>query len=226
MLAEGRAEPRGRLRVSAPVLFGQMHVAPALIEFAAIYPDVEVELVLLDRVVDLVEEGVDVAVRLAPLADSSMIAIRAGAVGRVVVAAPELLERAGAPTHPSDLADRPCVVFSGTAPGGSWRFVDEGRPLNVPIASAFETNDATVALEACAAGLGFGQLLSYQAAPFVRDGRLRTSLDAFAIEPVPISLVYPGSRFVSARLRAFLDWMRDALRGSVSGAGPEITPAR
>ncbi len=212
-----RVAPRGPLRVGAPVLFGQRHVAPALLEFAVAHPDVEVELLLLDRVVDLVEEGVDVAIRLAPLADSSMIAIPVGSIGRVVVASPERLAREGRPERPAELAERDCVVFSGTAPGGVWRFQEDGRPTPVTVARAFETNDAAVALEACAAGLGYGQFLAYQAAPLLRAGRVEAVLEAFAVETVPVNLVYPGTRLVSARMRAFLDWMRPALRADLAG---------
>ena len=210
-----QAAPRGPLRVSAPVLFGQRHVAPALVEFAIAYPDVEVELLLLDRMVDLVEEGVDVAIRLAPLADSSMIAIPVGSIGRVVVASPERLDRDGRPVTPSDLAERDGVVFSGTAPGGVWRFTENGRSTTVSVSRAFGTNHAAVALEACAAGLGYGQFLAYQAAPLLRAKRLEAVLEAFAVDPVPVNLVHSGTRRVSARMRAFLDWMRPALRADL-----------
>lgn len=219
--------PRGKLRVSAPVLFGQQHVAPALLEFAVAYPDVEVELLLLDRVVDLVEEGIDVAIRLAPLADSSMIALPVGTIGHVVVASPDRLARERPPTTPGDLAERDCVVFSGTAPGGVWRFIEDGRPSTVSVSSVFRTNQASVALEACAAGLGYGQFLAYQAAPLLRSKRLGAVLEEFAVEPVPVNLVYPGTRLVSARLRAFLDWMRPALRADLAALafGPSSDPA-
>ena len=219
-----QAAPRGPLRVSAPVLFGQQHVAPALIDFAVAHPQVEVELVLLDRVVDLVEEGIDVAIRLAPLADSSMIAVPVGSIGRVVVASPERLARDGAPTSPSDLAERDCVVFAGTAPGGVWRFVEDERPSSVSVPCVFKTNQAAVALEACAAGLGYGQFLAYQAMPLLRAHRLETVLDAFAVDPVPVNLVYPGMRSVSARIRAFLDWMRPVLRADLAALGGGSDP--
>jgi DNA-binding transcriptional LysR family regulator len=215
LVGAGRGDPRGFLRVTAPVLFGQMHVAPALAEFVRQYPAVEVELLLLDRVVDLVDEGIDVAVRIARLADSSMIAIPVGEVRRVVCASPELLRTSGAPARPEELADRPCVRFRGLAPGNTWHFQDGGRDVAVRVAGSFSTNQATAALEACGAGLGFGLFLSYQVEPAVRAKQLRVVLRDFETPPLPVSLVYGETRLLSSRVRAFLDWMKPRLRGRV-----------
>lgn len=211
-LAAGTGEPRGELRMTAPVLFGQMHVAPAVVEFLRRHVRVSVELLLLDRVVDLVDEGIDVALRIAPLADSSMIAIPVGSVRRVVVASPGLLERAGAPRRPEDLAELPCVRFGGIAPGDVWRFRERGRDLTIRARGGFCCNQATAALEACAEGLGFGYFLCYQIEPLVAAGRLQVVLRNFEPPPVPVSLLYPEARLVSTRLRVFLDWMREHLR--------------
>ena len=212
VLVAGQAEPQGELKITAPVLFGQMHVAPGLIRFAAAFPRITVDLTLLDRVVDLVEEGFDAGIRLAPLEDSSMVAIGVGEVTRVVVASPELLERTGTPDHPDMLGDQACVLFSGTAPAGIWSFQAEGRDLRVDVAGKFRTNHASVALDACVQGLGFGQFLSYQVAPLIQSGKLIPILQSFSRPAVPVSVVYPNARLVSTRLRAFLDWMRDDLR--------------
>src|SRR4030095_15659250 len=156
LLGSGRDKPRGPLRVTAPVLFGEMHVAPAVIEFVRRYAEVQVELLLLDRVVDLVDEGIDVAVRIARLADSSMIAAPVGHVRRVVCASPKLLRADGEPERPEELAHRPCVRFRGVAPGNTWHFQDGGREIVVPVTGGFATNQAAAAIDACAAGLGFG----------------------------------------------------------------------
>ncbi len=128
LVGPGQVEPSGPLRVTAPVLFGQMHVAPAAVEFARRHPAVSVELLLLDRVVDLVDEGIDAAVRIGRLPDSSMIAIPVSAVRRVVCASPALLRKHGVPSRPEQLAERPCVRFLGLAPGNTWQFHDGGRP--------------------------------------------------------------------------------------------------
>jgi DNA-binding transcriptional LysR family regulator len=215
-VAAGGGEPRGPLRVTAPVLFGQMHVAPAAVEFARRHPAVQVELLLLDRVVDLVDEAVDLAVRIARLSDSSLIAAPVGQVRRVLCASPERLTRSGVPEHPEQLAGRPCILFRGLAPGRTWHFEQEGRDLAVPVATAFTTNQAAVAIEACAAGLGFGQFLSYQVEPQLRAGRLRVVLEDFEPAPLPVSLVHAEGRLPSPRLRAFLDWMKLRLRERVA----------
>jgi len=142
-----------------------------------------------------------------------MVAIRVGEVRRIVVASPDLLAREGAPREPQAIRDAACVLFGGTAPGNVWSFQVDGKELRVPVGGTFRTNNAAVALEACAAGLGFGQFLSYQALPFVREQRLEIVLSEFDPPAAPVSVVYPDARGVTTRLRAFLDWMRDGLRG-------------
>lgn len=212
LVGSGRGEPRGELRVTAPVQFGRMHVVPAMSDFVRRFDGVRLDLLLLDRVVDLVHEGIDVAVRIGPLADSSMVAVAVGDVRRVVCASPELLRAIGDPERPEVLSAQPCVRFSGVGSALSWHFQDEGRPLAVPIEGRLTTNHASAAIEACVAGLGFGMFLSYQVEPEVRAGRLTRVLRDFEPEPMPVSLVYPGARLMSARLRAFLDWMKPRLR--------------
>jgi len=211
MLTRGQAEPRGALRVTAPVLFGQMHVAPAVVGFLRTYARVKVELLLLDRVVNLVEEGIDVGIRIAQLADASMIAIPVGEVRRVVCASPGLLRRVGVPKHPEALAGRPCIQFHGLAPAASWQLREGGRNLSVPIDGPLVCNQAASALEACAEGLGFGQFLSYQVAPLVAVKKLRVVLPDFEPPPIPVSVVYPHARLMSPRIRVFVDWMKDHL---------------
>jgi DNA-binding transcriptional LysR family regulator len=210
-LVAGDRAPRGPLRVTAPVLFGQMHVAPAVVAFARRHPAVRVELLLRDRLVDLVDEAVDVAVRIARLSDSSLIAVPVGRVRRVLCASPELLESEGEPAHPQELSARPCVLFRGLVPGSTWHFTVGGRELAVPVTAAFTTNQAAAAVEACSAGLGFGLFLSYQVEPALRAGRLKVVLDAFEPPPLAVSLVHAEARLPSPRLRAFLDWMKAQL---------------
>ncbi|MBW2242343.1 MAG: LysR family transcriptional regulator [Deltaproteobacteria bacterium] len=213
----GDSEPRGEIRVTAPVLFGQRHVAPAITAFLQQFAKVRIELLLLDRVVHLVEEGLDLGVRIGHLEDSSMIVVPVGEMRRVVVASPDLVTRVGDPAHPEQLAPHPCVMFRGIAAGGSFSFQDGGRRRTVRVTSAFACNQATAAVEACEAGLGFGQFLSYQVEPQIRAGTLRVVLQEFEIPALPVSLVYPEARLMSSRLRAFVDWMKEQLR-----ARPEI----
>ena len=210
-------EPRGQIRMTAPALFGQMHVAPALTEFLRRFDGVQVELMLLDRVVNLVEEGIDLAVRIAHLSDSSMVAVPVGRVRRVVCASPALLRNQGLPEHPRELSERPCVRFRGINPGDSWSFQDAGREISVRTRGCFTCNQAAAAAQACAEGLGFGMFLSYQVEPLVRSGRLQPVLADFELPSLPVSLVYPEARLVSTRLRALLDWLKQTL-----GARPEI----
>jgi DNA-binding transcriptional LysR family regulator len=219
LLGSSPRELRGPLRVTAPVLFGQMHVAPAVVDFVRRHPAVEVELLLLDRIVDLVDEGIDAAVRIARLPDSSMIAVPVGQVRRVVCASPQLLRAVGEPRRPEELATRPCVRFRGLTPGSAWTFHDAGRELAVSVGGGFATNHAAAALEACAAGLGFGLFLSYQVEPALRVKQLRVVLRDFEPPPFPVSLVYSDARLLSLRLRVFLDWMKERLRALGRQAG-------
>lgn len=216
-VTRGQIEPRGQIRMTAPVLFGQMHVAPPLTEFLRRFDGVQVELMLLDRVVNLVEEGIDLAVRIAHLTDSSMVAVPVGRVRRVVCASPALLRAEGLPGHPRELSERPCVRFRGINPGDSWSFQDAGREISVKTRGSFTCNQAAAAAQACAEGLGFGMFLSYQVEPLVRSGRLRLVLADFELPSLPVSLVYPEARLVSTRLRALVDWLKQTL-----GARPEI----
>ena len=218
-LGRGRREPRGRLRMTAPVRFGEMHVAPAVVAVLERVPRVQVELLLLDRVADLVDEGIDLALRIGHLADSSLVAVPVGQVRRVVCASPALLAAMGIPARPEELARRPCVLFRGIAPGSRWRFRDGERELSVDVAGGFSSNQVTAALQACEAGLGFGLFLSYQADPALQAGRLQRVLHAFEPPPLPVSLVHADARLVSHRLRSFLDWMTRQLRDR-----PELRP--
>jgi len=205
-------EPRGYLRVTGPVEFGRKHLAPAITSFLWRFEQTRVDLVLSDRNVDLVDEGIDLALRIGQLADSSLIAIRVGEVRRVLVASPALLERTGEPAHPNDLSHLPCIRQQ-IIPGAetSWRFRESNKELVVPIDGRFGCNQTAAAASACINGMGFGQFLSYQVRDLVAADKLRIVLDEFEPEPRPVSLVYPGSRLTSARLRALVDWLKDTL---------------
>ena len=197
-----RREPRGRLRVTAPVGYGRLRIAPLVAEYLARYPGVEVDLLLLDRVVDLVEEGMDVAVRIGELPDSSLVARRIGETRRVVCAAPSYLRREGTPRRPRDLAVHRGVQFQGLARGGEWAFGDDERASPRTV---LRTNQLDVALDACVRGLGCARLLSYQVEALVAKGALVRVLEAHEPPPVPIHLVYLQSRLVSATVAAFVE---------------------
>jgi DNA-binding transcriptional LysR family regulator len=211
LVGDVTGEPQGPLRITAPVLFGQRHVAPAAAEFLTLNTAVEIDLLLLDRVVDLVDEGIDAAVRIARLADSTMIAIPIGSMRRVVCASPALLERHGRPDRPEQLSELPCVRFFGLSPSSTWHFPRKGGDLGVPVKGGFTTNQAATAVTACAAGLGFGNFLAYQIAPEIQRGELEVVLHEHETPPIPVSLVYAHARMLSPRLRAFLDFMKEHL---------------
>lgn len=205
------AEPSGQLTVTAPVLFGQMYVAPAVMRFVQMHGKVRCSVVLLDRVVNLLEEGIDVGIRIGPLEDSSLVAQPLGSVRRVVVASPDYLRRHGTPKHPQDLRRANCVRFVG-ASGPWWTFHEGAKQLNVTVTGSLDFNHAAPAVEACAAGLGFGMFISYQVAPYLTDKRLKTVLEKFEPPPRPINIVYPHARLLPARTRAFIDWMKREIR--------------
>ena len=213
---QDEGEPRGELRITAPVQFGQLHIAPALSGFLQRYQQVKVNLVLLDRNVDLVEEGFDLALRIGHLADSSMIAVRLGEVHRVICASPELLLVTGIPDHPNALSGLPCIRLHNLPRASEWPFHEGGRDLAVRVNGRFDSNQIAAARTACVHGVGFGQFLSYQVRREIDEGRLMPVLEAFQTSPLPVSLVYPGSRLVSTRLRALQNWLKDALRESLA----------
>ncbi|KAF1047529.1 LysR family transcriptional regulator [Xylophilus sp.] len=209
----GAGEPAGALAVTAPVLFGHMHVAPVAAAFAQRHPRVRCALHLHDRVVDLIEERIDVGVRIGTLADSSLVALPLATLRRVVAASPALLAAHGTPAHPLALRGLPCVRVLPSGRAG-WQFRDAGGALlRVPVEGGFEVNHIATAVEACAAGLGFGQFFSYQVAQPLREGRLRLVLEAFEPSPRPVQAVYPHARPLPLRTRLFVDALRQALSG-------------
>ena len=218
-LAVGEDDPRGFLRVTAPVAFGQWHVADAVREFLKRHARMQVELLLLDRVTNLLEEGIDLAVRIGPLEDSGLIAAPVGRMRRVTVASPDLLERVGQPAHPEALTDLPCVGFHGLSAGGIWRFVDSGREANVRVSGALVTNHAATAVDACTAGMGFGSFLAYQVASQLDSGALRPVLTDFERPAQPVSLVYTDARLITPRLRTLIDFLKVSLGEAMDALG-------
>jgi DNA-binding transcriptional LysR family regulator len=166
-----------------------------------------------DRVVNLLEEGIDVGIRISPLTDSSLVARPLGQIRRVIVASPDYLRRFGMPRHPRELAEANCVRNSAGSTGPHWTFHENGRSFNIAVQGNLDFNHVAPALEACAAGMGFGRFLSYQVAPFVRQQRLQLVLETFEPPPIPVSVIYPHARLLPMRTRVFVDWMREELQG-------------
>jgi DNA-binding transcriptional LysR family regulator len=204
--AEGeRTRPSGRLVVSAPVGFGRLHVSPLMSAYLKRYPDVSAELRLEDRVISLVEDGIDVAVRIGHLADSSLVARHVGEMRRIIVASPAYLKRHGEPKTPQAIASHQTVQFGATAATGEWRFADGANEFRVNIAPRLATNSADAAIQYAEQGGGLTRVLAYQAADAIKRGRLRILLEKFEQPPLPIHIVYPTSRLLSAKVRAFID---------------------
>jgi DNA-binding transcriptional LysR family regulator len=208
---EGRA-PRGELRLTAPILFGRLHVTPIVTEFLARFPDVSVALTLLDRPVDLVEEGLDAAVRIGALAESSAVASRVGAVRRIVVAAPDYLARHGTPHTPADLGAHAIIAFSAISGVERWVFGDEAGETNVAVKPRLVVTTAEAAVDTARTGFGITRVLSYQAADDIARGSLLRLLPAYEGDDIPIHLVHPGGRHPPPKLRAFLDFTTPRLR--------------
>ncbi len=199
-------QPRGTLSLTAPVLFGQYYVTPVLVDYLKHHPEVDAHCVFVDRIVNLVEEGLDVAVRIGELPDSSLQARRVGQVRRVVVASPAYLQAHGEPATPAELDSHLVIASTGASPTPEWRFAGpRGKPLVQRIAARLRSTTVGAAMTAAEAGLGLTRLLSYQAAPLLRDGRLVRVLQGFEPAPLPIHLVHHEGRHATPKLRAFID---------------------
>jgi DNA-binding transcriptional LysR family regulator len=201
--------PRGDLAVTAPILFGRLHVLPVVTEFLAQYPDVTVRLLLVDRSVDLIEEGLDVAIRIGVLRDSSAIATSLGALRSVVVTGPSYLARRGEPQQPADLTSHDIVVFTNLWSIERWIF-ENG--VSVAIRPRLAVTTAEAAIDAAKAGFGITRALGYQVADAIADGSLVRLLRAHEVEPWPLHLLYPSGPHPAPKLRAFVDFTVPRLR--------------
>ena len=206
------AAPRGELRITAPVLFGRLYVMPILGDFLEKHQLVSCRTLFVDRIVNLMDEGLDVAIRIGNLPDSSLVAIRAGSVRWVMFAAPEYLKKHGVPKHPKDLVTHRLIQSIAIETGSEWPYQEHGarRTIRIEPRLRMNTNDAVAAM--AARGWGISRLLSYQIAPYLADRRLRTVLDKFDPPPLPIHVVHQEGRMVSTKVRAFVDFMVDRLR--------------
>ena len=205
MREAGSAALRGVLHVSAPVVFGRRHVAPIVASFLRAHDGLRVDLTLADRNLDLVEDGVDIALRIGVLADSGLVARRVGEVGRVLVASPAYLAAKGTPQRPADLTRHETVFAASRPMAAEWRMRDGPRTRVVRLSPRLVVNDIEAALAALRAGGGIGAALSYQVADDVRAGTLVRLLREYEPPPLPVHLVVPGGRFLPPRVRAFLD---------------------
>jgi DNA-binding transcriptional LysR family regulator len=206
------AAPRGRLTVTAPVLFGRLYVTPIVTEYLTRYPEVSASCLFLDRVVNLMDDGVDVAVRIGELPDSTMQAIRVGQVRRVICASPDYLAQHGVPTTPDALHDHTIVSASSVTPNPEWKLVEQGQPRTIRLQARMVTSTNDAAMAATVSGFGITRLLSYQVAEHLRAGRLKTVLNDYEPEPLPVHVVHREGRHAPQRVRAFLDLAVERMR--------------
>jgi DNA-binding transcriptional LysR family regulator len=207
--------PQGELSITAPIVFGRLHVVPVVTDFLRAYARVDARLLLIDRPLSLIEDRLDLAVRVGPLPDSRLVASKVGQIRRVVCASPGYLEERGTPKTPQDLLKHECVTFAGLADAGSWTFRDHEV---VRVRSRLTTSTAEAAIDATLAGIGLTCTLSYQIAESVKAGRLVVVLRKFEPAPLPVSLLYVHASRITAKLRAFVDFAAPRLRARLTSA--------
>ena len=210
--------PKGDLIITAPIVFGRLHVLPVAIEFLKAFPDIDIRMMLTDRVVNLLEDHVDLAVRIGELPDSSLVATRVGSIRRVVCGSPAYFAERGLPKSPGELGTHDCVTFEGLMSADAWTFTIGKSDASVAIHSRLVVNTAEAAIEAAIAGVGITRVLSYQVAAAMRAGALAVALQEFEPAPWPVSLVYTGGRLLPLKLRAFLDFAAPRLKATLSHA--------
>jgi len=216
-LGQHQIEPHGSITMTAPIRFGELHVAPSVTRFLEQYPRVQVNLLLFDRLTNLLDEGFDLAVRIAHLEDSSLIAKPVGKIRQVACASPALIKSTGgAPERPEAFSDLPCVRCTSISSSPVWHFNESGKRLDVQINGAFMCNQIKTSVDACVAGLGYGVFFNYQVMPWVRSGELEIVLDDFEPGSLPLSLVYPHTRLMAMRVRTLVDWLAADLKQALT----------
>ncbi|MAJ63102.1 MAG: LysR family transcriptional regulator [Alphaproteobacteria bacterium] len=205
------SQPRGRLRISTPPTFGERVLAPMFADFQKAFPDIQLELVLSSRRVDVVAEGFDVTLRVGEMPDSALIARRLLTQTWVICAAPEYLENHGTPKRPNDLATHECLTFSEVSQRVSWRFRNDGSEVEVPVNGPLQCNSLSMLRTAALAGLGIARLPTYVIDPDLRSGALTQILSDMHMDAVPVYAVFPTSQQMSPKVRVFLDFMIEAL---------------
>ena len=209
--------PRGHLTLTAPVMFGRMHVEPVVLDFLAAFPAITARLVLADHVVNLVDEHVDVAVRIGQLPNSLLVATRLGAVGWVTCASPRYLAARGTPETPAELDGHDCIMFEGLYSSSRWHFGTGKNGITAAIRPRFTVNTADAAIAAAIAAAGITRVLSYQVREAVAAGALDLILRAHEPDPLPVHAVYPGQSLLPLKVRAFLDFAAPRIKKSILG---------
>jgi DNA-binding transcriptional LysR family regulator len=212
--------PTGELVISAPLVYGRMHVVPVVSSFLKAYPDINIRMQLTDRVVNLVDDHIDMAVRIGVLPDSSLIATRVGHARLCVFASPSYFTARGVPRKPDDLRAHDCVAFDAVSSGDRWDFVQDGVHHPVAIQPRLRANTAEAVIEAALNGLGIARAMSYPIREAIAAKTLRVVLEEYELPPAPISLVYPAQRLLPLKLRAFMDYAAPRLRAMMEPPKP------
>jgi DNA-binding transcriptional LysR family regulator len=219
------ATPKGELAVTAPIVFGRLHIVPVVAEFLAQYPEIRIRLLLTVRVIHLMEVQVDVALRIGELPDSTLMATRVGTVRSVVCGSPAYLAQRGVPARPEELAAHDCISFDVLESRRAWVFGEGASTMSVPVVSRLEVNTAEAAIAAATLGAGMVRVLSYQVADAVANGALDVVLQNYEPAPLPVSLVHKGQTPLPRKLRAFLDFAAPRLRARIAQAPGTTAPA-
>ncbi|MGY6706356.1 LysR family transcriptional regulator [Roseinatronobacter sp.] len=206
--------PRGRLRLTAPLTFGGLELTPILNDFARQWPEIELDVSFTDRVVNLVDEGFDMAVRVGRPSDSSMITRKLCDVRLITVAAPDWLELHGAPETPEAVAMLPCIIDTNFRDPGRWPYRQDGQPISVPVSGRLRFSNAEACLGAAEAGLGLACVPSFVAARALRAGRVKQVLRDFEAEPFGVHVLYPHSRHLAAKVRVLVDFLAEHYHGT------------
>lgn len=208
------ATPQGTLRVTAPVAFGRLVLAPLIGEFLERYPDIKVDMSLGDRHVDLIAEGVDVAIRARKLEDSSLVARHLFENPMLLVASPSYLELHGEPREPADLKRHHCIVYSLLRTGNNWHFTYQGKEISVPVTGDFQSDSGDTNLEVVLSGLGITALPIWMVEEHLQSGRLVQLLTDYKADQIPFNAIYPQNRYVPLKVRCFVDFLKEKLAES------------
>lgn len=208
--------PKGDLTVTAPIVFGRLHLLPVIGDFLKAFPDINMRLNLSDRNTSLADDHVDVALRIGELADSSLMALRLGRVRNTIYASPEYLNVRSAPVHPRDLSTHQCIAFEGVQSSRAWPFQDGKKVSSVDIRPRLSVNTAEAAVDAAASGLGLTRVMSYQASKLVDQGLLQPVLEEFELPASPVHLLYLPNGLLPLKLRSFLDFTAPRLREALN----------
>jgi DNA-binding transcriptional LysR family regulator len=217
--------PRGDLTITAPIVFGRLHLLPVALDFLKAYPEIDLRLTLADRFYNLVDEHIDIALRIGALPDSTLVASRLGAVRLMTCASPDYLRERGVPKKPQDLAIHDCITFEGFLSASNWTFGAGKTAISIPVRSRMIVTTAEAAIDAATAGIGLTRVLSYQAAAAIAAGKLATVLDAFEPPQLPVSLIHTGQSLLPLKVRAFLDFATPRLKARIDKA-PIKSPKR